>query len=61
MTITEVYGNAPPDAFICAIAAHIAELIKKEKEGKDHEYLGASGDRPQMARKAHPAAACESC
>ena len=32
MTITEVYGNAPPDAFICAIAAHIAEKMKEEKE-----------------------------
>lgn len=42
MTITEVYGNAPPDAFICAISAHIAEKMKEDAE---HEHLGAAGGR----------------
>lgn len=58
MVITEIYGAAPPDALINAIAAHIAEKMKEEKE---HEHLGASGNRPRAAGKAHPAAACESC
>lgn len=58
MTITEVYGNAPPDAFICAIAAHIAEKMKEDAE---HEHLGTAGDRPQMAGKAHPAADARDC
>lgn len=58
MTITEVYGNAPPDAFICAIAVHIAEKMKEEKE---HEYLGTSGNRPRAAGTSHPAADCGSC
>ena len=57
MVITEIYGNAPPDALINAIAAHIAEKMKEEKE---HEYLGTASDRPQMAGKAHPAADCRS-
>lgn len=48
MTITEVYGNAPPDAFICAIAAHIAEKMKEEKE---HEYLGTAGGSARVAGK----------
>lgn len=61
MTITELYGKAPPDALIKLIAANIAELMKKEKEEKEHEYLGAAGNRPRAAGKAHPAAACESC
>lgn len=58
MTITEVYGNAPPDAFICAIAEHIAEKMKEEKE---HEYLGKTGNRPRAAGTVHPAADCGSC
>ena len=57
MTITELYGKASPDALINAIAAHIAEKMKEEKE---HEYLGASGIRPRAAGKAHPAADCGS-
>lgn len=51
MTITEVYGNAPPDALINAIAAHIAEKMKEEKE---HEYLGAAGGSPRVAGKEVP-------
>ena len=58
MVITEVYGNAPPDALINAIAAHIAERMKEEK---DYEHLGTAGNRPRAAGTAHPAAACESC
>ena len=48
MAITEVYGNAPPDAFICAIAAHIAEKMKEEKE---HEHLGTAGGSAHAAGK----------
>ena len=48
MTITEVYGNVPPDAFICALAAHIAEKMKEEKE---HEYLGTAGGSARVAGK----------
>jgi len=58
MVITEIYGTAPPDALINAIAAHIAEKMKEEKE---HEYLGTAGNRPRAAGTSHPAAACESC
>ena len=58
MTITEIYGAAPPDALINAIAAHIAEKMKEEKE---HEYLGTAGNRPRAARTAHPAANCGMC
>ena len=61
MTITEIYGAAPPDALINAIAAHIAELMKKEKEEKDYEHLGAAGNRPQAAGTAHPAADARGC
>ena len=32
MVITEVYGKAQPDAFICVIAAHIAEKMKEDAE-----------------------------
>ena len=58
MVITEIYGKVSPDALINAIAAHIAEKMKEEKE---HEHLGAAGNRPRAAGTAHPAAACESC
>lgn len=58
MVITEIYGKAPPDALINAIAAHIAEKMKEEKE---HEYLGTAGNRPRAAGKAHPEADCGSC
>lgn len=58
MVITEVYGKASPDALINAIAAHIAEKMKEEKE---HEYLGASGNRPRAAGKAHPATGARGC
>ena len=58
MVITEIYGAASPDALINAIAAHIAEKMKEEKE---YEHLGTAGNRPQAAGAAHPAAACESC
>ena len=58
MVITEVYGKASPDALINAIAAHIAEKLKEEKE---HEHLGTSGNRPQAAGTAYPAANCGSC
>lgn len=58
MVITEIYGTAPPDALINAIAAHIAEKMKEEKE---HEYLGASGNRPRAAGTAHPAAGARGC
>ena len=52
MTITEVYGNAPPDAFICAIAAHIAEKMKEDAEHDEH--LGAAGGSARMAGKEVP-------
>lgn len=58
MTITEIYGAAPPDALINAIAAHIAEKMKEEKE---HEHLGTAGNRPRAAGTSHPAADCGSC
>lgn len=58
MVITEVYGKASPDALINAIAAHIAEKIKEEKE---HEHLGTAGNRPRAAGKAHPAASARGC
>ena len=58
MVITEVYGAAPPDALINAIAAHIAEKMKEEKE---HEHLGTAGNRPRAAGTAYPAADCGSC
>lgn len=47
MTITEVYGNAPPDAFICAIAAHIAEKMKEDAD----EHLGTAGGSARVAGK----------
>lgn len=58
MTITEIYGKSSPDAIINAIAEHIAEKMKEEKE---HEYLGTSGNRSRAAGTAHPAADCGSC
>ena len=58
MVITEVYGKASPDALINAIAAHVAEKMKEEKE---HEHLGTAGNRPQTAGTAYPAADCGSC
>ena len=51
MVITEVYGNAPPDAFICAIAEHIAEKMKEDAE---HEHLGAAGGSARVAGKEVP-------
>jgi hypothetical protein len=48
MVITEIYGNAPPDALINAISAHIAEKMKEEKE---HEHLGTAGGSARVARK----------
>lgn len=58
MTITEVYGNAPPDAFICAIAEHIAKKMKEEKE---HEHLGTASNSPRAAGTAHPADDARGC
>ena len=58
MTITEVYGTAPPDALINAIAAHIAEKMKEDAE---HEHLGTAGNRPRAAGKAHPATGARGC
>lgn len=58
MVITEIYGAASPDALINAIAAHIAEKMKEEKE---HEYLEAAGNRPRAAGKAHQAADARGC
>ena len=48
MTITEVYGNVPPDAFIYAIAEHIAEKMKEDAE---HEHLGTAGGSARVAGK----------
>lgn len=48
MVITEIYGKAPPDALINAIAAHIAEKMKEDAE---HEHLGTAGGSARVAEK----------
>ena len=41
---------------------NFSELNEEEKkEEKDYEHLGAAGNRPRTAGKAHPAADCGSC